>query len=91
MTSNDPLSLSSCFANVQQVRAEFHVASPLLKTREIYFARYCKQMSAANTWLVVDVSLESIYPNMMTQNHRKPSGCLIQGLENGFSKVKILF
>ncbi|KAL1811488.1 hypothetical protein ACET3Z_021553 [Daucus carota] len=56
-------------------------------TREIYFARYCKQMTAANTWVVVDVSLESIFPDMVTQCRRKASGCLIQGLENGFSKV----
>lgn len=72
---------------LQVVKAELHVASPLLKTREIYFARYCKQMTAANTWVVVDVSLESIFPDMVTQCRRKASGCLIQGLENGFSKV----
>lgn len=76
---------------LKQVKAELHVASPLLKTREIYFARYCKQMTVANTWVVVDVSLESIFPDMVTQSQRKPSGCLIQGLESGFSKVKILF
>ncbi|XP_074372716.1 homeobox-leucine zipper protein MERISTEM L1-like isoform X1 [Apium graveolens] len=42
---------------LQVVKAEFRVASPLLKTREIYFGRYCKQMTVANTWVVVDVSL----------------------------------
>ncbi|XP_052178676.1 homeobox-leucine zipper protein MERISTEM L1-like [Diospyros lotus] len=67
--------------------AEFHVPSPLVQTRESYFLRYCKQLSS-DTWAVVDASLESIFPNPATRFIRRPSGCLIQALGNGCSKVK---
>lgn len=71
------------------MKAELHVASPLVENREIYFARYCKEIDAVGAWLVVDVSLETIFPNLPNKCRRKPSGCLIQPLENGFSKVYI--
>ncbi|KAA8523713.1 hypothetical protein F0562_010136 [Nyssa sinensis] len=68
------------------MKVEFHVPSPLVQTRENYFARYCKQL-APETWVVVDVSLESIFPSPAIKYQRKPSGCLIQGMPNGYSKV----
>ncbi|CAL5405651.1 unnamed protein product [Camellia sinensis] len=71
---------------LQVMTAEFHVASPLVETRESYFARYCRQLGW-NTWVVVDVSLESIFPNPAVRFVRKPSGCFIQGIGNGYSKV----
>ncbi|CAN7013838.1 hypothetical protein IGI04_012976 [Brassica rapa subsp. trilocularis] len=71
---------------LQVMTAEFQVPSPLVPTRENYFVRYCKQHSD-NTWAVVDVSLDSLRPSPITRNRRRPSGCLIQELQNGYSKV----
>ncbi|CAI0407129.1 unnamed protein product [Linum tenue] len=39
------------------------------------------------TWAVVDVSLDSLRPSPLSKNRRRPSGCLIQELPNGYSKV----
>ncbi|KAF2534426.1 hypothetical protein F2Q70_00032875 [Brassica cretica] len=71
---------------LQVMTAEFQVPSPLVPTRENYFVRYCKKHSD-NTWAVVDVSLDSLRPSPITRNRRRPSGCLIQELQNGYSKV----
>ncbi|KAD5802732.1 hypothetical protein E3N88_14092 [Mikania micrantha] len=66
--------------------AEFQVPSPLVPTRENYFVRYCKQ-HADGTWAVVDVSLDNLRPSSISRCKRWPSGCLIQELPNGYSKV----
>jgi homeobox-leucine zipper protein len=70
--------------------AEFQVPSPLVPTRENYFVRYCKQHSDA-TWAVVDVSLDNLRPSPISRSRRRPSGCLIQELPNGYSKVMITY
>ena len=67
--------------------AEFQVPSPLVPTRESYYVRYCKQ-HAEGTWAVVDVSLDNIRPSPTVRCRRRPSGCLIQEMPNGYSKVK---
>ncbi|XP_058220003.1 homeobox-leucine zipper protein PROTODERMAL FACTOR 2-like [Rhododendron vialii] len=77
---------SSLDGALQVMTAEFHISSPLVQTRESYFARYCKQLSV-NVWAVVDVSLESIFPNPTARFLRRPSGCFIQPMGNGYSKV----
>lgn len=69
--------------------AEFQVPSPLVPTRENYFVRYCKQHTDG-TWAVVDVSLDSLRPNSISRTRRRPSGCLIQELPNGYSKVMLI-
>lgn len=71
---------------LQVMSAEFQVPSPLVPTRENYFVRYCKQHSDG-TWAVVDVSLDSLRPSAVSRCRRRPSGCLIQELPNGYSKV----
>ncbi|KAK4364216.1 hypothetical protein RND71_015574 [Anisodus tanguticus] len=71
---------------LQVMTAEFQVPSPLVPTRENYFVRYCKQ-HADGTWAVVDVSLDNMRPNSVSRCRRRPSGCLIQELPNGYSKV----
>ncbi|XP_058776740.1 homeobox-leucine zipper protein PROTODERMAL FACTOR 2-like [Vicia villosa] len=68
------------------LNAEFHLPSPVVPTRECCFARYCKQFSP-NDWVVVDVSLEDIFPYPSNNFRRRPSGCLIKGMPNGCSKV----
>ncbi|KAG2238751.1 hypothetical protein Bca4012_023438 [Brassica carinata] len=71
---------------LQVMTAEFQVPSPLVPTRQNYFVRYCKQ-HGDNTWAVVDVSLDNLRPSPITRSRRRPSGCLIQELQNGYSKV----
>ncbi|KAI3495224.1 hypothetical protein L1887_37461 [Cichorium endivia] len=71
---------------LQVMTAEYQVPSPLVPTRENYFVRYCKQQ-ADGTWVVVDVSLDSLRSSSISRCRRRPSGCLIQELPNGYSKV----
>nr|XP_016486479.1 PREDICTED: homeobox-leucine zipper protein MERISTEM L1-like [Nicotiana tabacum]XP_016486480.1 PREDICTED: homeobox-leucine zipper protein MERISTEM L1-like [Nicotiana tabacum] len=71
---------------LQVMTAEFQVPSPLVPTRENYFVRYCKH-HADGTWAVVDVSLDNLRPTSTSRCRRRPSGCLIQELPNGYSKV----
>ncbi|KAI3745359.1 hypothetical protein L1987_58470 [Smallanthus sonchifolius] len=71
---------------LQVMSSEFQVPSPLVPTRENYFVRYCKQ-HADGTWAVVDVSLDNLRPSSISRCRRRPSGCLIQELPNGYSKV----
>ncbi|KAI3795695.1 hypothetical protein L1987_38352 [Smallanthus sonchifolius] len=70
---------------LQMMSAEFQVPSPLVPTRENYFVRYCKHVDG--TWAVVDVSLDNLRPSSISRCRRRPSGCLIQELPNGYSKV----
>lgn len=78
-----------CYLN-PQMTAEFQVLSPLVPTRESYYVRYCKQ-HAEGTWAVVDVSLDTIRPSPTVRCRRRPSGCLIQEMPNGYSKVNYPF
>lgn len=71
---------------LQVMTAEFQVPSPLVPTRENYFVRYCKR-HADGTWAVVDVSLDTLRPSAISRSRRRPSGCLIEELPNGYSKV----
>ncbi|KAH0685285.1 hypothetical protein KY290_016559 [Solanum tuberosum] len=71
---------------LQVMTAEFQVPSPLVPTRENYFVRYCKHHTDG-TWAVVDVSLDNLRPSSVSHGRRRPSGCLIQELPNGYSKV----
>ncbi|WCJ37581.1 Homeobox-leucine zipper protein HDG2 [Euphorbia peplus] len=71
---------------LQVMTAEFQLPTPLVPTRESYFVRYCKQ-HAEGTWAVVDVSLDNIRPSPAARCRRRPSGCLIQEMPNGYSKV----
>ncbi|KAL7250291.1 hypothetical protein ACSBR1_012319 [Camellia fascicularis] len=71
---------------LQVMTAEFQVLSPLVPTRETYFVRYCKH-HVDGTWAVVDVSLDSLRPSPLARCRRRPSGCLIQEMPNGYSKV----
>ncbi|CAH1448326.1 unnamed protein product [Lactuca virosa] len=70
---------------LQVMTAEYQIPSPLVPTRENYFVRYCKQ-HGDGTWAVVDVSLDNMRSSS-SRCRRRPSGCLIQELPNGYSKV----
>ncbi|KAH7366500.1 hypothetical protein KP509_18G081400 [Ceratopteris richardii] len=70
---------------IQLMFAEFHVPSPLVPTRESYFLRYSKRVD--HTWVVVDVSIDSLHGNMSLRCRRRPSGCIIEEMSSGYSKV----
>ena len=65
---------------------EFQVLSPLVSTREFYIIRYCQKIEQG-LWAIVNVSYD--FPQFASQYrpHRLPSGCLIQDMPNGYSKV----
>ncbi|XP_060218787.1 homeobox-leucine zipper protein ANTHOCYANINLESS 2 [Lycium barbarum] len=75
---------------LQLMHAELQVLSPLVPIREVNFLRFCKQ-HAEGVWAVVDVSIDTIretsgaptFPN----SRRLPSGCVVQDMPNGYSKV----
>lgn len=73
-----------------QMDAEFQVLSPLVPVRQVRFLRFCKQHTE-RVWAVVDVSIDAsqdaasaqMFPNC----RRLPSGCVIQDMDNKYSKV----
>ncbi|MQL73713.1 hypothetical protein Taro_006076 [Colocasia esculenta] len=71
---------------LQVMTAEFQMPTPLVPTRDNYFLRYCKQLEDG-IWAVVDVSLDILHPGSVLRCRRRPSGCLIQKLPDGYSKV----
>ncbi|XP_054781565.1 LOW QUALITY PROTEIN: homeobox-leucine zipper protein ANTHOCYANINLESS 2-like [Prosopis cineraria] len=76
---------------LQLMHAELQVLSPLVPVREVNFLRFCKQ-HAEGVWAVVDVSIETIRePSGAAVSfmncRRLPSGCVVQDMPNGYSKV----
>ncbi|MCD9637830.1 Homeobox-leucine zipper protein roc2 [Datura stramonium] len=71
---------------VQVMLAEIQAPSPQVPTRECYFARYCKQR-IDGTWAVMDVSLDQLQGGPAVRCRKRPSGCIIQEMPNGYSKV----
>ncbi|XP_022868072.1 homeobox-leucine zipper protein ANTHOCYANINLESS 2-like [Olea europaea var. sylvestris] len=75
---------------LQMMHAELQVLTPLIPVRKVDFLRFCKQ-HAEGIWAVVDVSIDAIreaagaprFPNC----RRLPSGCVVQDMPNGYSKV----
>ncbi|XP_022861561.1 homeobox-leucine zipper protein GLABRA 2-like, partial [Olea europaea var. sylvestris] len=74
---------------VQLMFAELQMLTPLVATREVYFVRSCKQLSA-DQWAIVDVSIDKIEDNIdasLEKCRKRPSGCIIQDTSNGHCKV----
>ncbi|KAJ8900309.1 hypothetical protein K2173_024949 [Erythroxylum novogranatense] len=75
---------------LQLMHAELQVLSPLVPVREVSFLRFCKQ-HAEGVWAVVDVSVETIRETAAAPTfgscRRLPSGCVVQDMPNGYSKV----
>ena len=77
-----------------QMHAELQVLSPLVPVREVNFLRFCKQHSEG-VWAVVDVSIDTIRepsgaPTFVSYR-RLPSGCVMQDMPNGYSKVNFQY
>lgn len=63
--------------------------TPIVATREVYFVRSCKQLSA-DQWAIVDVSIDKVENNIDTsllKCRKRPSGCIIEDKSNGHCKV----
>ncbi|KAK9076026.1 hypothetical protein SSX86_004356 [Deinandra increscens subsp. villosa] len=76
--------------SLQLMYAELQMLSPLVPTREIHFLRYCARNSDDGSWTIVDFPLDSFhetYPSCLTRYRRLPSGCIIQDMPNGYSRV----
>ncbi|KAG9133339.1 hypothetical protein Leryth_021485 [Lithospermum erythrorhizon] len=70
--------------------AELQVLSPLVPTRETHFLRYCQQNVEEGTWIIVDFPLDNFhtsYPLSYPYFKRRPSGCVIQDMPNGYSRI----
>ncbi|KAI0520523.1 hypothetical protein KFK09_007999 [Dendrobium nobile] len=79
--------------SLQLMHAELQVLSPLVPIREVNFLRFCKQL-ADGAWAVVDVSIDGIRDHnsatsaaLAAKCRRLPSGCVVQDMPNGYSKV----
>ncbi|KAL0905067.1 hypothetical protein M5K25_027242 [Dendrobium thyrsiflorum] len=70
--------------------AEIQVLTPLVPTREAYFLRYCQQNVEEGTWTIVDFpvdNLQDVIQLPLMRYRRRPSGCVIQDMPNGYSRV----
>ncbi|KAK1438324.1 hypothetical protein QVD17_04131 [Tagetes erecta] len=77
-------------ASLQLMYAELQMLSPLVPTREIHFLRYCARNSDDGSWAIVDFPLDSFhqtYQPSLPRYKRHPSGCIIQDMPNGYSRV----
>ncbi|XP_047333515.1 homeobox-leucine zipper protein GLABRA 2 [Impatiens glandulifera] len=74
---------------VQLMFAELQMLTPLVPSREVYFVRYCKQLSAEQ-WAIVDVSIDKVEDNIdasLVKCRKRASGCIIEDKTNGHCKV----
>ncbi|KAI4372382.1 hypothetical protein MLD38_010620 [Melastoma candidum] len=71
--------------------AEFPVLSPLVPSRETYVLRYCQQNVEKGSWAVVNFPMNGFLDNLpappLPRYRRRPSGCVIQDMPNGYSRV----
>ncbi|KAJ0007714.1 hypothetical protein Pint_29739 [Pistacia integerrima] len=75
---------------VQLMFAELQMLTPMVPTREVYFVRFCKQISAEQ-WAIVDVSIDKVEENIdasLAKCRKRPSGCIIEDKSNGHCKVQ---
>ncbi|XP_051142523.1 homeobox-leucine zipper protein HDG1-like isoform X2 [Andrographis paniculata] len=72
------------------MQAEFQFLSPMVPVRQLKFIRFCKQ-HREDMWAVVDVSVDALFAGMRGNTavtcRRLPSGCVVQDMSNGGSKV----
>lgn len=76
--------------SLQLMFMEMQVLTPLVSTRECYFLRYCQQNVEEGSWAIVDFPLDSLHNNFpppFPYFKRRPSGCIIQDMPNGYSRV----
>ncbi|XP_021888059.1 homeobox-leucine zipper protein ROC8-like [Carica papaya] len=64
---------------------QMHILSPLVPAREFIILRNCRQLEAG-LWVMVDVSYD-LKDHTRPRCWKLPSGCMIQDMANGCSKV----
>ncbi|XP_021852084.1 homeobox-leucine zipper protein HDG5 isoform X2 [Spinacia oleracea] len=76
------------------IYAEVQVLSPLVPTRETHFLRYCHHNAEEGMWAIVDYPVDGFQGSIQLSGNgiipryrRRPSGCIIQDMPNGYSKV----
>ncbi|KAL8223974.1 hypothetical protein R6Q57_019449 [Mikania cordata] len=83
-------SLDSQSGYLQLMFEELQVLSPLVPTRQLYLLRFVQEIKQG-LWAIVDVSYDlpqyNPYSHPRFKVRRFPSGCLIQDMPNGYSKV----
>ncbi|KAJ6389007.1 hypothetical protein OIU77_027376 [Salix suchowensis] len=82
--------ISGASGSLHLMYAELQVLSPLVPTRETYFLRFCQQNVEEGTWAIVDFPLDRLHDNIQPSfplYRRHPSGCVIQDMPNGYSRV----
>ncbi|XP_022931242.1 homeobox-leucine zipper protein HDG5-like isoform X1 [Cucurbita moschata] len=70
--------------------AELQALSPLIPTREAHFLRCCQQNADEGSWAIVDLPIDSFHDSLQhsfPRYRRRPSGCIIQDMPNGYSRV----
>ncbi|KAL4281605.1 hypothetical protein GQ457_03G021010 [Hibiscus cannabinus] len=77
---------------LQLMYAELQALSPLVPTREAYFLRFFQQQNLDDEayWAIVDFPLDGFHNNLHSLfplYKRRPSGCLIHDMPNGYSRV----
>ncbi|XP_061339718.1 homeobox-leucine zipper protein ROC8-like [Gastrolobium bilobum] len=72
---------------LQLMHEEIHILSPLVRSREFHFLRYCQQIGVG-IWVIVDVSFDLFRQDTpLSRSWRHPSGCMIEEMPNGCSMV----
>lgn len=72
--------------------SELQMLTPMVPSREVYFIRYCKQLSGER-WAIVDVSIDKVEDNIdasLVKCRKRPSGCIIEDKSNGHCKVRYI-
>ncbi|XP_047331332.1 homeobox-leucine zipper protein ROC4-like [Impatiens glandulifera] len=76
--------------NLKMMYAELQALSSLIPVRKVKFIRFSRQV-AEGVWGMVDVSVENYHDisetNPIINCRRFPSGCIVQDMPNGGSKV----
>uniref|UniRef100_A0A7N0UR15 START domain-containing protein n=1 Tax=Kalanchoe fedtschenkoi TaxID=63787 RepID=A0A7N0UR15_KALFE len=72
--------------SLQLIRAQIHLPSPLISPRDSEFVRYCHKISDG-AWCIVDFSLNWFSSHRLPYLRKRPSGCLIREMPNGYCKV----
>ncbi|KAF8097884.1 hypothetical protein N665_0279s0014 [Sinapis alba] len=71
----------------QLMYEQLHILSPLVPPREFMILRCCQQIED-DLWVIADVSCHHVNIDFESPtSSKRPSGCLIQALPNGLSKV----
>ncbi|KAG5006076.1 hypothetical protein JHK85_024618 [Glycine max] len=72
---------------LQVVCEKMQAISPLVSSRELFFLRYCQQVTDG-TWAIAHVSIDSIEGRVLDSPVRRlPSGCVIYQMNEEFSMV----